>query len=176
MLINNFTFTSFIIYKFIINFFILIIILKLRIFFFHNWIIYCYEKSSWEQIFYLSTIIKFIPISFFCHFTNFWNNLIILLILNRIFISIYVNFNFSFKKIFACSTLFNNFLIIYIYLLNLKQFFLFILIYSIIFYYLIYLIKNNSRKLFIIFIYKIINYLFKLWILIYLLLCSLVLY
>ena len=154
--------------KFLINFFILILFIKIRIFPFHNWIIFCYEKSSWKQIFYLSTIMKFIPIIFFCHFINFWLNLFILLILNRIFISIYININFSLKKLFACSTSFNNILLIYIYIVNIKQFFLFIIMYSIILYFIIELLYiYNFRKLYIIFNYNILNYLFKLWILIY---------
>ena len=88
-----------------------------------------------KDIFYLSTIIKFIPIIFFCHFINFGLNLIILLILNRVFISIYISINFSLKKLFACSTSFNNILLIFIYIINIKQFFL--IIYSIILYFII---------------------------------------
>ena len=70
--------------------------------------------------------------------------------------------NLSRNILYACSTSFNNFLLIYIYtyiyILKLKQFFLFTIIYSFIFYYLIYLIKNyNNRQLFILFNYRIIN-------------------
>ncbi|KAF3419744.1 NADH dehydrogenase subunit 2 (mitochondrion) [Frieseomelitta varia] len=154
--------------KFLMNFFMLILFLKMSMFPFHNWMIFCYEKSSWQQIFFLSTIMKFIPIVFFCNFLNFWLNLIILLILNSIFMSIYININFSFKKLFACSTSFNNVLMIFIYMINMKQFILFIIMYSIILYFIMNLLfKMNSSKLYIIFNYKFMNYMFKLWILIY---------
>lgn len=99
---------------------------------------------------------------------NIWSNFIILLILNRIFISIFININFSLKKIFACSTSFYNILIIFIYLINFKQFFIFSILYSINLYFLLnLLIKFNNRKIYIIFNYKSINFIFKLWILIY---------
>ena len=48
------------------------------------------------------------PITIFCHFINFRFNMIILLILNRIFISIYIDVNFSLKQLFARSTSFND--------------------------------------------------------------------
>ena len=64
-----------------------------------------------------------------------------MLILNRIFISICININFSLKKLFACSTSFSNILLIYVYIINIKQFSLFIIIYSIILYFIIELLS-----------------------------------
>nr|AAO18411.2 NADH dehydrogenase subunit 2 [Melipona bicolor] len=167
MIMNNYLTISFINSKFLMNFFLLNMFLKLSMFPFHSWMIYCYEKSSWNQIFLLSTIMKFIPITFFCHFTNIWLNMMILLTFNSIFMSIYINIDFSLKKLFACSTSFNNILMIYMFMLNMKQFIMFCMMYSIILYFIIYILNKSSSKLFIMFNSKFLNYMFKLWMLIY---------
>uniref|UniRef100_UPI003D53F538 NADH dehydrogenase subunit 2 n=1 Tax=Geniotrigona thoracica TaxID=395500 RepID=UPI003D53F538 len=165
---NNITLMSSFSSKLLFKFMMIMIFIKLSMFPFHNWMIYCYEKSSWNQIFLMSSIMKFIPISFFCHFMLLWNNIIIFLIINSIFMSFYVNINFSLKKMLACSTSFNNFLLIYMFMLNIKQFILFTIIYSIILYYLTYILsKFNCSKLFIIYNFKNIKYLFKMLIFIY---------
>nr|YP_009115748.1 NADH dehydrogenase subunit 2 [Melipona scutellaris]AJC00743.1 NADH dehydrogenase subunit 2 [Melipona scutellaris] len=167
MIMNNYFTLSLINSKFLMNFFLLNMFLKLSMFPFHSWMIYCYEKSSWQQIFFLSTIMKFIPITFFCHFINIWLNMMILLILNSIFMSIYINMNFSLKKLFACSTSFNNILMIFMFLLNIKQFIMFCFMYSINLYFIINILKKSNSKLFIMFNSKNLNFIFKLWMLIY---------
>nr|QEN99345.1 NADH dehydrogenase subunit 2 [Melipona fasciculata] len=167
MIINNNLMFSFINSKFLMNFFMLNMLLKLSMFPFHSWMIYCYEKSSWQQIFFLSTIMKFIPISFFCHFLSIWFYMLILLTLNSIFMSIYININFSLKKLIACSTSFNNTLMIMMFLTSMKQFIMFCIMYSMILYCLIYILKLSHSKLFIMLNMKYLNYLIKLWLLIY---------
>ncbi len=154
--------------EFVIKSFIAVLFLKLRIFPFHNWIIYCYEKSSWDQIFLISSIMKFIPISFFCHFTGLWHNIIVILILNRVFISFYVNIGFSIKKMLACSTSFNNFILICMFITRTKQFIVFIVTYSVIIYFITNILgKFSCSKVFIIFESKNVTYIFILWIIAY---------
>ncbi len=142
--------------------------LKLRIFPFHNWMIFCYEKSSWIHIFLLSSIMKFIPISLFCHFVNLWDNLVVLLVLNRVFMSAYVRLNFSLKKLLACSTSFNNFLMLIIFTIGIKQFMIFLFLYSLSIYALTSMLqKINCRKLFMMFNFKIVGKIFIFWMIIY---------
>nr|QHD26494.1 NADH dehydrogenase subunit 2 [Lepidotrigona flavibasis] len=142
--------------------------IKLSMFPFHNWMIYCYEKSSWEQIFLMSSIMKFIPTSFFCHFLDLWKVMVLVMVFNSIFMSLYVSFNFSFKKVLACSTSFNNFLMTYIFMLNIKQFMIFAVMYSIVIFSVTYLVsKFGCSKNFIIFQSSNLYYLFKIWVLIY---------
>nr|YP_010471412.1 NADH dehydrogenase subunit 2 [Tetragonula pagdeni]UVG40747.1 NADH dehydrogenase subunit 2 [Tetragonula pagdeni] len=155
---------SSIMFKFIIA----MMFLKLSMFPFHNWMIFCYEKSSWMQIFLLSSIMKFIPISFFCHFINLWDNLVILLIFNSVFMSAYVSFNFSLKKLLACSSSFNNFLMLSMFMISIKQFIVFMFLYSISIYSLTSMLhKMNCSKLFMMFNFKMAGKIFMAWMIIY---------
>nr|YP_010892918.1 NADH dehydrogenase subunit 2 [Tetragonula iridipennis]WJQ22753.1 NADH dehydrogenase subunit 2 [Tetragonula iridipennis] len=152
----------------ILKFFIVMMFMKLSMFPFHNWMIFCYEKSSWMQIFLLSSIMKFIPISFFCQFINLWDNMVILLIFNSVFMSAYVSVNFSLKKLLACSTSFNNFLMLLMLTIGVKQFVIFLLFYSLSIYYLTSMLhKMSCSKLFMMFDFKIVGKIFMAWMLIY---------
>lgn len=111
--------------------------IKIGIFPFISWIIYIYNISSWNQIFIISTFIKFIPIYFFSSLIFISSNFILLLILNNIFIALYTNINFSLKKLFGCSSIFNSLFFIIIICLNKNYFILFILIYLLVFWILI---------------------------------------
>nr|QHD26481.1 NADH dehydrogenase subunit 2 [Lepidotrigona terminata] len=147
---------------------LVLVMMKLSMFPFHNWMIFCYEKSSWEQMFLMSSIMKFIPISFFCHFLEFWKVMLFIAMFNSIFMSIYVGIGFSLKKTIACSTSFNNFILMYIFMLNTKQFVIFAVTYSMVLFSLTQLLsKFGCSKYFILFNSKPAEYMFKIWVVIY---------
>lgn len=135
IIIISLNFTQIFIFKnnrtnFLLN---LSIFLKIGVFPFCFWIIYIYCLSSWNQILIISTFIKFIPIYFFSSIIFITSNLILILYINNIFISLYTNINFSLKKLFGCSSIFNSFFFIIIFYANKNLFILLIIIYVSIF-------------------------------------------
>nr|DBA43559.1 TPA_asm: ND2 [Bombus haemorrhoidalis] len=113
--------------------------LKIGMFPFCFWMIFIYKLSSWSQIFLISTFMKFIPIYFYMSLINFSSSMFISLIMNNIFISFYTNLNFSLKKLFACSSIFNSLFFIIIIQINKNMCMLFFVIYVILFYFLTYM-------------------------------------
>nr|DBA43507.1 TPA_asm: ND2 [Bombus citrinus] len=107
--------------------------LKIGMFPFCFWMIYIYSMSSWMQIFILSTFMKFIPIYFFSSIMFMTKNLFMLLIFNNVFISLYTNLNFSLKKLFSCSSIFNSTFFIFIIQSNKNLYIFLFLIYMLIF-------------------------------------------
>nr|ALO64684.1 NADH dehydrogenase subunit 2 [Bombus sylvestris] len=107
--------------------------LKIGMFPFCFWMIYIYSMSSWIQIFIISTFMKFIPIYFFSSIMFMTKNLFMLLIFNNIFISIYTNLNFSTKKLFSCSSIFNSTFFIFIIQSNKNLYIFLFMIYILIF-------------------------------------------
>jgi hypothetical protein len=122
------------------------IFLKIGIFPFCLWIIYIYNISSWNQIIIISTLIKFIPIYFFSSIIYITPFLIFILFINNTFIALYTNINFSIKKIFRCSSIFNSFFFIFIIYSNKNLFILLILIYLCLFSTLIYFFNYYNLK------------------------------
>lgn len=132
----------FILKNYIINFLLnLSIFLKIGFFPFCFWIIYIYKISSWNQILIISTFIKFIPIYFFSSTIFITPYLLNILILNNIFVALYTNKNFSIKKLFGCSSIFNSLFFYLIIHTNKNLFILLILIYLNIFFILIYFLN-----------------------------------
>nr|ATL63092.1 NADH dehydrogenase subunit 2 [Bombus consobrinus] len=135
--------------------------LKIGIFPFCFWMIKIYLMSSWKQIFIMSTLMKFIPIYFFSSIMYFSPNMMILMLLNNIFLSLYTNLNFSIKKMFGCSSVFNSFFFYFILQINKNYFFLFMFIYMTLFFLITFMLNfyniknqdfsNFSSKAFIIF-------------------------
>nr|DBA43715.1 TPA_asm: ND2 [Bombus superbus] len=126
----NFTFFS-IKYFNINNILMISMFMKLGFFPFWFWMIYIYNMSNWNQIFILSTMMKFIPIYFYSELIYMSMNIITFMFLNNIFISLYTNYNFNLKKLLACSSIFNSsylFLMLYI---NKTMFLFLIMIYFI---------------------------------------------
>ncbi|CAD1469079.1 unnamed protein product, partial [Heterotrigona itama] len=75
---------------------------------------------------------------------------------------------FSLKKILACSTSFNNFLLVHIFIINTKQFVIFVLIYSVVIYHLTNILRKfGSRKMFVVLSRGFVKFIFTAWILIY---------
>nr|DBA43897.1 TPA_asm: ND2 [Bombus perplexus] len=103
--------------------------LKIGMFPFCFWMIYIYNMSSWNQILIISTFMKFIPIYFFSSLIYLNPKSIIMLFLNNLFISLYTNTNFSIKKLFGCSSIFNSLFFIFIFHSNKNMFMLLMLIY-----------------------------------------------
>nr|BDH21136.1 NADH dehydrogenase subunit 2 [Bombus schrencki]BDH21149.1 NADH dehydrogenase subunit 2 [Bombus schrencki] len=135
--------------------------LKIGMFPFCFWMIYIYKISSWKQIFIISTFMKFIPIYFFSSLIIMTPIFLYFLIFNNFFISLYTNLEFSMKKLFGCSSIFNSMFFIIIIQFNKTVFMLFFMIYILIFFILsfmleFYKIKNNffnfSKKSFYLFI------------------------
>nr|DBA43585.1 TPA_asm: ND2 [Bombus impetuosus] len=135
--------------------------LKVGMFPFCFWMIYIYKFSSWEQIFIVSTFMKFIPIYFFSSLIYMTPTFLYFLIFNNFFISLYTNLEFSMKKLFGCSSIFNSTFFIFIVQFNKTMFMLFFIIYILIFFILSFMlsfydIKNNffnfSKKFFYLFI------------------------
>nr|YP_002519420.1 NADH dehydrogenase subunit 2 [Bombus hypocrita sapporensis]ABY75171.1 NADH dehydrogenase subunit 2 [Bombus hypocrita sapporensis] len=104
--------------------------MKIGMFPFCFWMILIYNKSSSSQIFIISTFMKFIPIYFFSSIINLSPIMITFLFLNNLFISLYTNLNFSIKKLFGCSSIFNSLLFILMIYSNKNLFLLFMIIYS----------------------------------------------
>nr|DBA43793.1 TPA_asm: ND2 [Bombus supremus] len=136
--------------------------LKIGIFPFCFWMINIYMISSWKQIFIISTFMKFIPIYFFSSIMYISSTMMTFLLLNNIFISLYTNLNFSIKKMFGCSSVFNSLFFIYMLQINKNLFFLLMLIYLILFFMITFMLdfyyinnqnfNNFSYKSYIIFI------------------------
>nr|ABH04997.1 NADH dehydrogenase subunit 2 [Bombus ignitus] len=104
--------------------------MKIGLFPFFSWMILIYNKSSWSQIFIISTFMKFIPIYFFSSIIYLSPIMVMLLFLNNMFISVYTNLNFSIKKLFGCSSIFNSFLFILIMYTNKNLFLLIAILYT----------------------------------------------
>nr|ALO64598.1 NADH dehydrogenase subunit 2 [Bombus hortorum]DBA43923.1 TPA_asm: ND2 [Bombus hortorum] len=136
--------------------------LKIGIFPFCFWMIKIYLLSSWKQIFIISTFMKFIPIYFFSSIMYFSSTMMTIMLLNNIFLSLYTNLNFSIKKMFGCSSVFNSLFFFYILQINKNYFFLFMFIYLTLFFMITFMLefyniynqnfKNFSSKAYIIFI------------------------
>nr|YP_009709972.1 NADH dehydrogenase subunit 2 [Bombus terrestris lusitanicus]ALK48395.1 NADH dehydrogenase subunit 2 [Bombus terrestris]ALO64442.1 NADH dehydrogenase subunit 2 [Bombus terrestris]QFV14232.1 NADH dehydrogenase subunit 2 [Bombus terrestris lusitanicus] len=131
IMIISFNFTQLIILKNPdINLMLMIsMFMKIGMFPFCFWMIFIYNKSSWSQIFIISTFMKFIPIYFFSSIIYLSPIMITLLFLNNLFISLYTNLNFSIKKLFGCSSIFNSLLFILTIYSNKNLFLLFMIIY-----------------------------------------------
>nr|ALO64609.1 NADH dehydrogenase subunit 2 [Bombus lapidarius] len=108
--------------------------LKMGMFPFTSWMIYIYNLSTWNQIFLISTFMKFIPIYFFSSLIFYTSNLTYLLFINNMFISIYTNINFSIKKLFGCSSVFNSLFFFMMLLINKNMFIMLMLIYMFMFF------------------------------------------
>nr|DBA43689.1 TPA_asm: ND2 [Bombus nevadensis] len=119
---------------------------KLGIFPFWFWMIYIYEMSSWNQIFIISTILKFIPIYFFSSLLYFSSNLFFFLTMNNILIPFFMNYNFSIKKLFACSSIFNSLFFLFIIFINKNMFIFFMFIYMLIFFFITYILNYYNIK------------------------------
>nr|QBP33729.1 NADH dehydrogenase subunit 2 [Bombus pyrosoma] len=115
--------------------------LKMGMFPFIFWMIYIYNMSTWNQIFLISTFMKFIPIYFFSSLIYFSGTFMILLLFNNMFIILYTNINFSIKKLFSCSSIFNSFFFIMILMINKNMFLLIMLLYLFIFF----MLTNNFQ-------------------------------
>nr|DBA43884.1 TPA_asm: ND2 [Bombus personatus] len=125
--------------------------MKIGIFPFCFWMIKIYIISSWMQIFILSTLMKFIPIYFFSLLTNTSNYLLTTMIFNNVYLAFYTNLNYSTKKLFGCSSIFNSLFFYYIITYNKNVFILLFSMYMIMFLMLMYLfnfynIKNLNFK------------------------------
>ncbi|YP_008080957.1 NADH dehydrogenase subunit 2 (mitochondrion) [Apis florea] len=135
--------------------------LKIGIFPFHYWLIYSYEMMKWNQIFLMSTLIKFMPIYMLYTLTymNLWT--MMYLLTSNLLISLFANKFYSLKKLLACSTIFNSLYFIMLLFLNKTLFFIFIIIYSINYYMLInYFYKFNINNLNFMFLNKYQSYMF----------------
>nr|YP_010934953.1 NADH dehydrogenase subunit 2 [Bombus filchnerae]QTZ18834.1 NADH dehydrogenase subunit 2 [Bombus filchnerae]WKW52601.1 NADH dehydrogenase subunit 2 [Bombus filchnerae] len=122
--------------------------LKIGMFPFCFWMIHIYKFSSWKQIFIISTFMKFIPIYFFSSLIYMTPIFLYFLIFNNLFISLYTNLEFSMKKLFGCSSIFNSTIFIFINEFNKTLFMLFFFIYIFIFFILTFMmefynVKNN---------------------------------
>nr|DBA43650.1 TPA_asm: ND2 [Bombus lantschouensis] len=120
--------------------------MKIGMFPFCFWMIFIYNKSSWSQIFIISTFMKFIPIYFFSSIIYLSPMMITLLFLNNLFISLYTNLNFSIKKLFGCSSIFNSLFFILMIYSNKNLFSLFMIIYLTSFLNLILIMKFYDIK------------------------------
>nr|DBA43676.1 TPA_asm: ND2 [Bombus ladakhensis] len=108
--------------------------LKTGMFPFIFWMIYIYNLSSWMQIFLISTFMKFIPIYFFSSMIYYSTTFMSLLFINNIFISLYTNINFSIKKLFGCSSIFNSLFFFVILMMNKNMFIMLMLMYMFLFF------------------------------------------
>nr|DBA43819.1 TPA_asm: ND2 [Bombus ussurensis] len=137
--------------------------LKIGTFPFIYWMINIYLFSSWKQIFIISTFMKFIPMYFFSSIIFHTPIYFSLLMLNNLFISLYTNLNFSIKKLFGCSSIFNSLFFLYIIQINKSYFILLSSIYMILFFLMMFMLdyyninnqnfcnfSKNSNNLFII--------------------------
>nr|BBB04314.1 NADH dehydrogenase subunit 2 [Apis dorsata] len=115
---------------------------KMGIFPFHYWMIYSYEMMNWNQIFLMSTLIKFTPIYMLIVMTYMNNWSILYLLLSSLFISMYTNKFYSLKKMLSCSTIFNSMYFILLLSINKMLFLIFILIYMINYHLLINFLKK----------------------------------
>nr|ALO64895.1 NADH dehydrogenase subunit 2 [Bombus pratorum]DBA43949.1 TPA_asm: ND2 [Bombus pratorum] len=115
--------------------------LKIGMFPFCFWMIYIYNLSSWNQILIISTFMKFIPIYFFSSMIYLTPKFIIMLFINNTFIALYTNINFSIKKLFGCSSIFNSMFFILMLYSNKNLFILLMLIYLMTFSSLIYFLN-----------------------------------
>nr|DBA43806.1 TPA_asm: ND2 [Bombus vosnesenskii] len=132
----------FILKNYMINFLLnLSMFLKIGFFPFCFWMIYIYKMSSWNQILIISTFMKFIPIYFFSSTIFMTPYLLNILILNNMFVALYTNKNFSMKKLFGCSSIFNSLFFYLIIHTNKNLFMLLILIYLNMFFILMYFLN-----------------------------------
>nr|DBA43637.1 TPA_asm: ND2 [Bombus lepidus] len=143
----NLTTHLFIIKNNSINFLLnLSMFLKIGMFPFCFWMIYIYNMSSWNQILLISTFMKFIPIYFFSSMIYLTPKLIIMLFMNNMFIALYTNLNFSIKKLFGCSSIFNSLFFIFILHTNKNLFIMLMLIYLFMFSILVYFLDFYNVK------------------------------
>lgn len=91
-------------------------------------------------------MIKFIPIYFFSTIIFITPLIIFYLLINNSFIALYTNIDFSIKKIFGCSSIFNSLFFIFITYSNKNLFTLLIIIYLCIFSALIYFFNFYNLK------------------------------
>nr|DBA43754.1 TPA_asm: ND2 [Bombus sichelii] len=109
-------------------------LMKTGMFPFIFWMIYIYNLSSWNQIFLISTFMKFIPIYFFSSLIYYNSNLMLLFFLNNSFIALYTNINFSIKKLFGCSSVFNSLFFFLMLLMSKNMFFMLMFMYMLMFF------------------------------------------
>nr|DBA43832.1 TPA_asm: ND2 [Bombus trifasciatus] len=105
--------------------------MKIGTFPFIYWMINIYLASSWGQIFIISTLMKFIPMFFFSSMMYHTPMFFLIMFLNNLFISLYTNLEFSLKKLFGCSSIFNSFFFLYIIQINITYFIFLSLMYII---------------------------------------------
>nr|DBA43546.1 TPA_asm: ND2 [Bombus difficillimus] len=105
------------------------------------WMIKVYMISTWSQIFILSTLMKFIPIYFFSTLTSISNYLLFVMIFNNLYLALYTNLNYSIKKLFGCSSIFNSTFFFYIILYNKNMFILISFMYMIMFLSMVYILN-----------------------------------
>nr|YP_010279284.1 NADH dehydrogenase subunit 2 [Tetrapedia diversipes]UKG21053.1 NADH dehydrogenase subunit 2 [Tetrapedia diversipes] len=125
-------------YNYMFNFIIQMNLLaKLGIFPFHYWMINIYKMLSWNQIFYLSTWSKFIPLMFYWSITNLNNLTIFILLINMMFMSSWAFKLNNLKMIIACSSINQTSMLLLLLNFNFNTFIYYMIFYYISFYMLI---------------------------------------
>nr|DBA43702.1 TPA_asm: ND2 [Bombus melanurus] len=115
--------------------------MKIGVFPFCFWMIKIYMISTWKQIFVLSTLMKFIPMYFFFLLTNTSNYLLLMMMFNNLYLAFYTNLDYSIKKLFGCSSIFNSTFFYYILIYDKSMYMLIFFMYTIMFYSLVFLLN-----------------------------------
>nr|ALO64432.1 NADH dehydrogenase subunit 2 [Nomada flavoguttata] len=113
--------------------------MKIGIFPFSFLMIYIYNKLNWNEIFLMSTFMKFLPSIFFIELINLNKFLIYILLFNSLMISLISLNYYSIKKIIACSSINQSLMMILMLYINKKMFFIYMFMYMLLLFMLIYI-------------------------------------
>nr|ALO64810.1 NADH dehydrogenase subunit 2 [Nomada fabriciana] len=145
--------------------------LKIGIFPFSFLLIYIYNKLNWNEIFIMSTLMKFLPSIFFIELINLNKYLIYILLFNSIIISLISLNYYSIKKIIACSSINQSLMMILMLYINKKMFLFYMIMYMLLLFMLIYMFNlmniNNKFNLIKIFQFNKLNLIYSLIIFMY---------
>nr|ARX96601.1 NADH dehydrogenase subunit 2 [Xylocopa appendiculata] len=122
---------------------------KLGMFPFNHWMVVMYNKLNWEDIFIMSTFMKFIPLYFMINLLYLNMLIIIMLMISSLMIAMMAKYYNSIKKIIACSTINQISFMLMLMYFNKLMFMYYMFFYLIIFYLLCYLLNmfNLNNKI-----------------------------